>query len=367
MKISFCTQILNRWWQLQQVVEENLKALEGTPHEWVILDLGSDDGIELPEHPNLRYIRADRPAAYSIPRAKTQVLQLARGEYAFSLDADNYITATTIANILETPDIALWERVSGDPGTEGRIGAPVAAWEGIGYYPDWNGPARSDTEVAQRLGSTLDVRAIPTVEKAPIHNSIEQTVAHTSLSYAEWAALHYREIHKTAFVPTLDVALKAGAVQQGLMRTRVYDALAFSGELQYTVEFGIDFDYGKGGKLPGLAGGDIPLGGVKTYGFSARLAWDEVGRAFLYVYSPEKRGEGKYYPIPVQFRPGHVHSVRMYLKDGYIVCELNHRIIKVPVQHRRVSAVLYHVYRGGADLSWATKTDNVIKIRPGAN
>lgn len=59
-------------------------------------------------------------------------------------------------------------------------------------------------------------------------------------------------------------------------------------ELRYTVRFGKDFDWVKGGKLPGLSGGPDNVSGGRPAtgmnGFSARLMWRTDGRGEAYVY-----------------------------------------------------------------------------------
>lgn len=63
--------------------------------------------------------------------------------------------------------------------------------------------------------------------------------------------------------------------------------------LSYKVRFPAGFDFVKGGKLPGLFGGDAPRGcsadGIAE-GFSARLMWREGGAGELYLYAPHRGG-----------------------------------------------------------------------------
>lgn len=57
--------------------------------------------------------------------------------------------------------------------------------------------------------------------------------------------------------------------------------------LGYQVRFPDGFDFVKGGKLPGLYGGDAPSGGHQAdghNGFSLRLMWREAGQGELYTY-----------------------------------------------------------------------------------
>lgn len=60
----------------------------------------------------------------------------------------------------------------------------------------------------------------------------------------------------------------------------------------YRVRFDADFDFVKGGKLPGLSGGTSDTGGTKpngSDGWSGRMMWrDEDGKAVQYVYYPDQ-------------------------------------------------------------------------------
>ena len=60
----------------------------------------------------------------------------------------------------------------------------------------------------------------------------------------------------------------------------------------YRVRFDADFDFVKGGKLPGLSGGTSDTGGTKPNGmdgWSARMMWrDTDGNAVQYVYYPDQ-------------------------------------------------------------------------------
>jgi len=59
----------------------------------------------------------------------------------------------------------------------------------------------------------------------------------------------------------------------------------------YYVKFEEGFAFGKGGKLPGLSGGEANSGGDKpdgTDGWSARMMWRENGAAGQYVYHPDQ-------------------------------------------------------------------------------
>ena len=90
----------------------------------------------------------------------------------------------------------------------------------------------------------------------------------------------------------------------------------------YWVRFGEGFDFVRGGKLPGLAGGTAPTGGARatgTNGFSARMMWRAGGAVVQYLYSPEQTGvwgDDLPYDVPGaggarrRFRAGRWHHVK---------------------------------------------------------
>jgi len=64
--------------------------------------------------------------------------------------------------------------------------------------------------------------------------------------------------------------------------------------LSFWIKFKSDFDFVKGGKVPGLAGGEGNTGGSKpdgTDGWSARIMWGRDGAVRQYVYHPDQPGE----------------------------------------------------------------------------
>ena len=65
--------------------------------------------------------------------------------------------------------------------------------------------------------------------------------------------------------------------------------------VEYKVRVDNDFDFKRGGKLPGFCGGSSPMGGRnETDGFSARVMWRELGMLEQYVYHLDKSAEKKY-------------------------------------------------------------------------
>lgn len=69
---------------------------------------------------------------------------------------------------------------------------------------------------------------------------------------------------------------------------------AASLRLRYKVRFPVTFDWSRGGKLPGLYGGDVSAssGGTHGAGWSTRLMWRHGPAGEVYFYSPTATGYG---------------------------------------------------------------------------
>lgn len=145
--------------------------------------------------------------------------------------------------------------------------------------------------------------------------------------------------------------------------------------LRYFLRFPSDFDFVKGGKLPGLyggtniSGGHIPNG---TDGFSTRFMWRSEGQGEVYVYMPSSTrfgsslGRGSF-----RFAPGKWHcleqelelntpgradgQVRVWL-DGQQVFEQGALFFR-SVADLRIEGVFFSTFFGGGDESWAPPRD----------
>jgi hypothetical protein len=82
---------------------------------------------------------------------------------------------------------------------------------------------------------------------------------------------------------------KSGGAQSYLRLPRSADAMT----LTYSVRFQPGFKFVKGGKLPGLFGGDAGSGGHhEAAGFSTRFMWRAGGAGEVYAYFPDAKGDG---------------------------------------------------------------------------
>ncbi len=150
--------------------------------------------------------------------------------------------------------------------------------------------------------------------------------------------------------------------------------------LRYYVRFDPDFDFMKGGKLPGLAGGTHNTGGHKpngSDGWSARIMWRPGGKIVQYVYYPDQTTEyGDDFPwdsggCPHYFIPGRWHCVETYVrmntpgkKDGLIVSWLDGDLALEVKGLRfrdtpdlKIDKLYFSTFFGGNDESWAPPKD----------
>ncbi len=150
-------------------------------------------------------------------------------------------------------------------------------------------------------------------------------------------------------------------------------------ELGYTVRFGRDFDWVKGGKMPGLSGGpESVTGGHRAdgrNGFSARLMWRANGTGEAYVYhmnQPDKYGES--FPFPEGFtfpadQPVHIRMTVVMNAPGKRNGVLRVSASAGPGRERvlidrkgmewravdswGVDSICFETFHGGGDASWA--------------
>lgn len=157
-----------------------------------------------------------------------------------------------------------------------------------------------------------------------------------------------------------------------------------SAELHYTVRFDEDFDFVKGGKLPGLCGGPQTItGGDKVTGldgFSARLMWraDGQGEAYLYhMNQPDKYGDQIAFPEEFRFPCGEPVQIRIQVvmntlqeRDGELrvwittVADTEPQLVveKIDLEWRAtlnygVDSLLFNTFYGGSGKEWAPATD----------
>jgi len=153
-------------------------------------------------------------------------------------------------------------------------------------------------------------------------------------------------------------------------------------ELTYTLAFTKDFDWVKGGKLPGLSGGpDSVTGGNPANGrngFSVRLMWRKDGRGEAYVYhmhQPGKYGESLSFPPDFRFPTSDEIKIRLRVslnKIGQRNGKLDvwagspgsstetHLLSRSDMEWRSdpslsIDSLLFETFHGGGDETWAPR------------
>jgi hypothetical protein len=97
------------------------------------------------------------------------------------------------------------------------------------------------------------------------------------------------ELHNEHVLCVTCLKDKCGPDQGGTSWSSCFDKSYEEATVEYKVRISSDFDYKRGGKLPGFCGGSSPMGGRNTTdGFSARVMWRELGMMTQYVYYLEK-------------------------------------------------------------------------------
>jgi len=143
--------------------------------------------------------------------------------------------------------------------------------------------------------------------------------------------------------------------------------------LRYWVRLPDDFDFAKGGKLPGLYGGTEVSGGEEpdgTDGFSTRLMWRTDGAGELYLYAPGESGtslgrgnwtwpSGEWTCVEEQVvlnEPGADDGSVTVWVDGQEVLAQEDLEFRT-VDDLRIEGIFFSTFFGGADPSWASPRD----------
>lgn len=146
--------------------------------------------------------------------------------------------------------------------------------------------------------------------------------------------------------------------------------------LRYFVRFPEDFEFVKGGKLPGLYGGTHVSGGRipdGTNGFSTRMMWRRDGLGEVYTYLPTSqtwgtslgRGtivfdRGRWLCLEQEVvlnTPGQADGgVRVWIDGRRVFEHLGLRFRNV--SSLKIEGLFFSTFYGGNDSSWAPRQDN---------
>ncbi|AFZ42660.1 hypothetical protein PCC7418_0429 [Halothece sp. PCC 7418] len=162
-----------------------------------------------------------------------------------------------------------------------------------------------------------------------------------------------------------------GAQFYGTLNLPPQDALLLS----YYVRFPNHFQFVKGGKLPGLfggqgnSGGEIPDG---SDGFSTRYMWREQGKGEIYAYLPTSQNYGtsigrgrwrfqrnQWYHLQQKIILNQPHQANGVIQVWVNGKEVIHQkdVIFRTTDELKIDGILFSTFFGGGDSSWATPED----------
>jgi hypothetical protein len=149
--------------------------------------------------------------------------------------------------------------------------------------------------------------------------------------------------------------------------------------LRYRVRFPTGFDFVKGGKLPGLYGGDGPTGGDEVTGkngFSMRFMWRKQGQGELYEYVVNKDsdygasvGRGRWHFTPGQWvsveeeivlnNPAKENGVARVWINGQPTLE-QQGIVYRTTDDVHIDGLMFSTFFGGHGSDWRTPRDQAV-------
>lgn len=157
--------------------------------------------------------------------------------------------------------------------------------------------------------------------------------------------------------------------------------------LEYRVRFAADFEWVRGGKLPGLAGGATPSGGFfNPDGFTSRYMWRPEGRLVVYLYwagqPSAANGTGVQYgedlDLGVTLERGREYVLRQRVTlntpgkpdgrlevwvDGRLVLDRGDLLFRnEPGKTWQIDRFFFSTFHGGNDPSWAPSRDVTVRF-----
>lgn len=146
--------------------------------------------------------------------------------------------------------------------------------------------------------------------------------------------------------------------------------------LQYRVRFEPGFDFVKGGKLPGLYGGDAPSGGDDVdgeNGFSMRFMWREEGQGELYPYVVGREGDsigqgmwhfptGQWVTLEQEVilnTPEEANGLARVWVDGEPILELQNLVYRT-TEDVTIDGLMFSSFFGGTGEEWRSPRDQSV-------
>ena len=159
-----------------------------------------------------------------------------------------------------------------------------------------------------------------------------------------------------------------------------------SAHMRFCLKFSDDFDFGRGGKLPGLIGGgeswrrsgSRPDG---ANGWMVRFIWEEEGELAIDAYLP-RTGNGKWndnlIPVNMKLNRGQWHCIeqfidigtpgnddatlKVWIDDVEMISINDIRVLNEDTNAGKVGGIYFSSFHGGGDASWAPSVDSQIQF-----
>ena len=150
--------------------------------------------------------------------------------------------------------------------------------------------------------------------------------------------------------------------------------------LEYRIRFDGNYDFSRGGKIPGLAGGSAPTGCVSTNGsgFSARMMWRENGRLIGYVYDNNQSSAcGAAIEAGFSFKANQWYTLKERVKlntgrtgngvlqvwvDDRMVINRSNLAYMNEGPDAKIDWLLFHSFYGGSTADWAPSRNTSISF-----
>jgi hypothetical protein len=144
---------------------------------------------------------------------------------------------------------------------------------------------------------------------------------------------------------------------------------------EYRLRFDPGWDFSRGGKIPGLAGGNAPSGCQTStgVGFTARQMWRQQGRLIGYIYDMDQSGDcgnaietgfnfavGKWYQVKqrIKLNTGSNHDgiLQLWIDDRQVINRSNMGwMVEAPT--RRIDKIFLDFFFGGSTADWSPSRD----------
>jgi hypothetical protein len=142
---------------------------------------------------------------------------------------------------------------------------------------------------------------------------------------------------------------------------------------EYRLRFDTGYDFSRGGKIPGLAGGNAPSGCDTStdVGFTARQMWRENGRLIGYIYDMDQGGDcgnaietgfnfavGRWYQIKqrIKLNTGSSRNgvLQLWIDDRMVINRSNMGwMIEAPTRH--IDKIFLDFFFGGSTADWSPR------------